>query len=457
VTAVEHLLLATLGQRLRRRDEPSGDPWPWCRRGVVSGLAWPLAGGPLEVQLEPGVSRSCLPRRWRLDGRELAVSIVRRSRPQTQSWSIFADAGTLSGTVGAIARGRFDPERVFALSCGHVLAAGRTPAMGDGVTIDASSAGTFDGHLIDWEPVLDRNGVHSGLDAAIAGFDADLARSVPPSLLPKSVSLDVAQNMAVTVRADQPKQGLLKTIWSGYVDIPGTASTADYYLENGVGYQATPATAPGDSGAAVWTQDDALLGIHVAAPTGDERFRSNAVYCPIGRIMDWFDITPILRDGSVAAPLAAAPLRGAPTATVAAIPDADPAQVRVAAQTIWGEARGEGDEGMHAVACVIANRRALRWYGARTVAEVCLAPFQFSCWNAGDPNRPKLDAVPDRPDARWPTALKYATQVQNRLIDDITDGATHYYATTLRQAPAWALGHEPCKRIGNQLFFNDIR
>jgi N-acetylmuramoyl-L-alanine amidase len=54
------------------------------------------------------------------------------------------------------------------------------------------------------------------------------------------------------------------------------------------------------------------------------------------------------------------------------------------ARTLYGEARGEPTEGQIAVAWVIL----LSLEGA--VAQVCLAPWQFSCWNQGDPNRARL-------------------------------------------------------------------
>ena len=58
------------------------------------------------------------------------------------------------------------------------------------------------------------------------------------------------------------------------------------------------------------------------------------------------------------------------------------------AQTIWGEAREEDEEGMEAVASVIINRadyppKGKLWWG-HTVEEVCKKPYQFSFylkWN----------------------------------------------------------------------------
>ena len=66
-------------------------------------------------------------------------------------------------------------------------------------------------------------------------------------------------------------------------------------------------------------------------------------------------------------------------------------EVDVLARTIWGEARGEGKEGMEAVASVILNRTEIAkrldgyWWG-NTIIQVCQKPYQFSCWNKLDPN-----------------------------------------------------------------------
>ena len=81
--------------------------------------------------------------------------------------------------------------------------------------------------------------------------------------------------------------------------------------------------------------------------------------------------------------------------------------VEALARTIWGEARSGGRAAMSHVASVVLNRVAVAqahvlrsWrphplYGAGNAIGACLAPLQFSCWNAGDPNRPKLIAVSD--------------------------------------------------------------
>ena len=69
----------------------------------------------------------------------------------------------------------------------------------------------------------------------------------------------------------------------------------------------------------------------------------------------------------------------------------------IVAKTLLGEARGEGYEGMYAVACVIQQRVINRHRGAKTAKSVCLdnngEAWQFSCWNPADPNFNKLDQL----------------------------------------------------------------
>ncbi|MCG5240467.1 cell wall hydrolase [Azospirillum doebereinerae] len=122
----------------------------------------------------------------------------------------------------------------------------------------------------------------------------------------------------------------------------------------------------------------------------------------------------------------------------------------VVARTLWGEARGEGRTGMTAVACVIQNRaRNPRWWGT-SPATVCLKPWQFSCWLADDPNRPKLLAVTER-DAAYRVALEIADTLLSGRLADVTAGADHYH--TRNVTPAWSAGKTPVAVIGVHRFF----
>lgn len=145
-----------------------------------------------------------------------------------------------------------------------------------------------------------------------------------------------------------------------------------------------------------------------------------------------------------------------------------PQNLDVMARTIWGEARGEGQIGMIAVAHVILNRvRARRWYGRgvkgvddHSVAAVCLKPWQFSCWNAADPNREKLLALtPDDPDFRRCLFAALGVMINAQGFADPTEGSDHYHADHLTpgQLPDWAKGERPVVSIGRHKFYNTIR
>lgn len=125
----------------------------------------------------------------------------------------------------------------------------------------------------------------------------------------------------------------------------------------------------------------------------------------------------------------------------------------ILARTLWGEARGEPVRGIEAVAAVVMNRvRHGGWWG-RTVEAVCRKPSQFSCWNADDPNRAKLERV-DVDDRAFRICLRIARRALAGSVADPTGGATHYHVRGL--LPAWAHGREPSAEIGSHLFYNDV-
>lgn len=120
------------------------------------------------------------------------------------------------------------------------------------------------------------------------------------------------------------------------------------------------------------------------------------------------------------------------------------------ARTLWGEARGEGRTGMHAVANVIITRvQNPRWWG-RTIEQVCRMPSQFSCWNPSDSNRRKLLAVTTR-DAQFVIALDLATLAIGGRLQDITRSADHFHARGV--SPFWTRGRNPVVTIGRHIFY----
>lgn len=136
------------------------------------------------------------------------------------------------------------------------------------------------------------------------------------------------------------------------------------------------------------------------------------------------------------------------------------------ARTIFGEARGEGKMGMRAVANTVSNRVMIAEhymdlhrephpiYGSGSFESACMAPYQYSCWNEGDPNREIIEkATTDSP--VFADAVSIAQAVISGMLDDVTKGSTHYY-NKLIPTPKWAIGKTPCFEYGNHLFFNNI-
>nr|DAS10149.1 MAG TPA: Cell Wall Hydrolase [Caudoviricetes sp.] len=132
--------------------------------------------------------------------------------------------------------------------------------------------------------------------------------------------------------------------------------------------------------------------------------------------------------------------------------------IDVLARTIYGEARGECLSGQEAVASVVLNRvnfaksRGGYWWG-NTVSDVCRKPWQFSCWNANDPNAQLIQKV-DGKDRIFASCKRTAARAVGGVLKDKTFGATHYHVIGLR--PKWAFGKIPCAEIGHHLFYNDI-
>ena len=125
----------------------------------------------------------------------------------------------------------------------------------------------------------------------------------------------------------------------------------------------------------------------------------------------------------------------------------------VFALTLWGEARGEPELGQEAVAWVIVNRLRTGYRGARTLADVCHARLQFSCWNSNDPNALALKTL-DFTDPAFCRVFAVACRVWTGEAPDPTHGARHYH--NHRVDPVWSRGRHPTAVIGNHLFYRDV-
>lgn len=129
--------------------------------------------------------------------------------------------------------------------------------------------------------------------------------------------------------------------------------------------------------------------------------------------------------------------------------------IDVLARTIWGEARGEGEKGMEAVAAIILNRLSIaqkkghHWWG-NDIISICQKPFQFSVWNKNDPNFKKVSTV-DSANRDFITASRIARCAANGRLNDPTHGATHYHTKTVN--PVWTRDQIPTIILGNHVFY----
>ena len=116
----------------------------------------------------------------------------------------------------------------------------------------------------------------------------------------------------------------------------------------------------------------------------------------------------------------------------------------VVALTLLAEARGEGNDGMAAVACVINQRAINRGISAEAV---CLQRKQFSCWNGK--TEADLEHLYASKMAPWALYLERNIDKMNRKK---IGNADHYYADYIR-APYWAKNKQPVAKIGRHIFY----
>ncbi len=116
----------------------------------------------------------------------------------------------------------------------------------------------------------------------------------------------------------------------------------------------------------------------------------------------------------------------------------------LAVVTIWQEARGEITAGKIAVGEVIRHRMHRR---NETVAEVVLAPLQFSGFNTKDPNRVPSFLIDDSD----PVVMECLSAWLASETSNLTDGADLYYNPKLAK-PDWAERWIPTVKIGNHQF-----
>ncbi|HEY8880121.1 MAG TPA: cell wall hydrolase [Roseateles sp.] len=372
-----------------------------------------------------------------------------------------------AGSLGALVRERGGSGRIFAVTAAHVLATHPDTALNDGVDIECEQAGAatnVTARLCAWQPHFDGSPA-GGLDVALSTLThaAYLQLAAVPGLLPSGVA---QPNVGAAVELQSSARGPVNGQLLGYVSCwmrSGQSFEHRYFLDDALCYELDGGSQHGDSGAPVWDATGRLVAIHVGAtPPGT---LGNSLGIPIQRVLDHWAVD-LVSGAAPALPLPLQPAQpllatthrvvattgeAAPTTTAAESGDDRGVLVR----TVWGEARGEPREGMAGVAHVVLNRvRAQRYWG-RTISAVCLKPYQFSCWNADDPNRTKLLQLAVD-DTRAQEVREVVDAVIGNRLGDPTDGATHYHNRWMARPPRWVQGRAPCRLIGNHAFYKNI-
>jgi N-acetylmuramoyl-L-alanine amidase len=115
---------------------------------------------------------------------------------------------------------------------------------------------------------------------------------------------------------------------------------------------------------------------------------------------------------------------------------------------VWREARGEGPLGQRGVAHVILNRAGDPMWWGHDIKSVILKPYQFSSFNAGDPNADKWPMDDD------PALLEISPMCDAVLQGtdrDITDHAQFYHDVSV--TPPWAEDYILTLQVGRLMFY----
>ena len=122
--------------------------------------------------------------------------------------------------------------------------------------------------------------------------------------------------------------------------------------------------------------------------------------------------------------------------------------VDILARVIWGEAEGEGAEGMQAVGNVILNRANIK---DKNIPEVMFRKDQFSAIGDKDRFNSMINLSPGNP--QYIQALEISKKLLAGELDDITNGATHFYnPNTANMELDWIKQYPVVTTIGKHTF-----
>jgi N-acetylmuramoyl-L-alanine amidase len=151
-------------------------------------------------------------------------------------------------------------------------------------------------------------------------------------------------------------------------------------------------------------------------------------------------------------------------------------QHSILALTAYLEARNQPVQGIVGVMYSILNRVKIGKRG-KTISEVCLSPYQYSCWNNNDINKIRGLRIANKLATGTPlnddsdiivfqVCLFLAARITSRMgirgeeVRDPTNGATHYYnPAAVTHEPEWAkseTGAVKTIKIADHVFFKDV-
>ena len=137
--------------------------------------------------------------------------------------------------------------------------------------------------------------------------------------------------------------------------------------------------------------------------------------------------------------------------------------------TLYAEARGESQDGKIAVGSVILERVDHRDWDGKTIQDVCLKPYQFSCYLPGDPNFEGLRMIAKDWDNKIKSSVSLAAcyQVASSMIDGIIprtkeiseSHCCQYLTTALRKSklcPEWVKKMKLILTEGHHEFYAEV-
>lgn len=124
-----------------------------------------------------------------------------------------------------------------------------------------------------------------------------------------------------------------------------------------------------------------------------------------------------------------------------------PLDEKLAAVTVYLEARGESFAGKLAVAAVIRNRMKYKYHSDGTIEGTVLRTKQFQPWNHRRPHQVRVDMSKKQ---MRDSLLAW------RLVQDgrnVVDGAVLFYNPKIARTPAWATVGRKVATIGGHEFY----